>query len=36
MQAASLVLSRIVPTLKAQTETVQFELDATASVTKQA
>ena len=28
MQAASLVLSRIAPTLKAQTETVQFELDA--------
>lgn len=27
MQAASLVLSRIAPTLKAQTETVQFELD---------
>lgn len=36
MQAASLVLSRIAPTLKAQTETVQFELDATASVTEQA
>ena len=32
MQAASLVLSRIAPTLKAQTETVQFELDATAKV----
>ena len=36
MQAASLVLSRIAPTLKAQTETVQFELDASASVTEQA
>lgn len=30
------VLSRIAPTLKAQTKTVQFELDATASVTEQA
>lgn len=36
MQAASLVLSRIAPTLKAQSETVQFELDSTAPVTEQA
>ena len=36
MQAASLVLSRIAPVLKAQAETVQFELDASASVTEQA
>lgn len=36
MQAASLVLSRIAPVLKAQSEIVQFELDASAPVTEQA
>lgn len=35
MQAASLVLSRIAPILKAQTEPVQFDFDPSASITEQ-
>lgn len=35
MQAASLVLSRIAPVLRGQTEKVAFEFDATAPVAKQ-
>ena len=33
--AASLILSRVLPTLKAQTEKVQFDFDATAPVSQQ-
>lgn len=33
--AASLILSRIVPALKAQTEKVQFELDCSAPISAQ-
>ena len=36
VQAASLVLSRVAPTLRAQSEKVEFEFDAKASVTEQA
>lgn len=35
MQAAALVLSRCAPVLKAQTEPVQFEFDATAPIAQQ-
>lgn len=35
MQAAGLLLSRLVPTLKAEGERVQFEFDASASPAKQ-
>ncbi len=36
VQAAGLVLSRVAPALRAQTERVEFEFDASASVTEQA
>ena len=35
VHAASLVLSRVAPTLKAQSETVNFDFDAKASMTVQ-
>jgi hypothetical protein len=35
VQAAGLVLSRVAPVLRAQTERVEFEFDATAPVTRQ-
>ncbi|WP_269218942.1 DUF5681 domain-containing protein [Brevundimonas vesicularis] len=35
LQAASLVLARIAPTLRAQSQPVQFEFDATASLARQ-
>ncbi len=36
VQAAGLVLSRVAPALRAQTERVEFDFDASASVTEQA
>lgn len=35
MQAASLVLSRIAPTLRSQSQTVTFNFDPTASISRQ-